>query len=241
MHTALLIASVVLAYLVKGLCGFGNTLVFSTMLGFAMDNAAISPLDLLVGAPSNLMQAWRYRRSIRWRACLPLAGLVLAGSLPGALLLRVGDARLIKVIFGLVVTGIAAEMFLRDRRGGAAKANPVVMAGLGLLSGVLCGLFGVGALLAAYVSRTTNDPDTFKANLGVVFSVESLFRLGMYIYLGLFTAETLRLSALLLPLMALSLLGGMALSSRLNARAARLAVVAVLMLSGLSLVIRNLL
>ena len=35
------------AYFVKGLCGFANTLVFTTILSFGAANASISPVDLL--------------------------------------------------------------------------------------------------------------------------------------------------------------------------------------------------
>lgn len=38
-----------IAYFVKGLCGFANTLVFTTILSFGASNASISPVDLLLG------------------------------------------------------------------------------------------------------------------------------------------------------------------------------------------------
>ena len=53
------------AYFVKGLCGFANTLVFTTMLSFGQESAAISPVELLLGYPGNLLLAWRERRAIR--------------------------------------------------------------------------------------------------------------------------------------------------------------------------------
>ena len=46
------------AYFVKGLCGFANTLVFTTILGFTMDNINISPLEVLLGYPTNVILAW---------------------------------------------------------------------------------------------------------------------------------------------------------------------------------------
>ena len=41
----------VCAFFIKGLCGFANTLVFTTILSFAADNACISPVELLLGYP----------------------------------------------------------------------------------------------------------------------------------------------------------------------------------------------
>ena len=48
---------------------------------------------------------------------------------------------------------------------------------LGILSGFLCGLYGIGALLGAYVSRVTDDSSSFKANICVVFFVENTVRM----------------------------------------------------------------
>ena len=43
------------AFFIKGLCGFANTLVFTTILGFGEANVNISPVELLLGFPSNLI------------------------------------------------------------------------------------------------------------------------------------------------------------------------------------------
>lgn len=58
MFTPAIILAVLAAYIVKGMCGFANTLVFGA--------------------------------------------LVILGSIPGAIVLRLGGARLIKIIFGSV-------------------------------------------------------------------------------------------------------------------------------------------
>ena len=93
----------VCAFFIKGLCGFANTLVFTTILSFAVDNAHISPVELLLGCPSNLILLWRERRFLRWKLCLPLAALLTAGSIPGTLFLKNADAGVIKAVFGMVI------------------------------------------------------------------------------------------------------------------------------------------
>ena len=61
------------AYFIKGLCGFVNALVFTSISSFGVSNADSSPSDLL-----------------------------LAGSIPGALLLKTVDIKTVKLIFGVV-------------------------------------------------------------------------------------------------------------------------------------------
>ena len=166
-----------LAYFVKGLCGFANTLIFSTLLSFVYDNVNISPVELIVGYPANLVIAWRERRSIDWKICLPVSLLVLLGNIPGVFLLKNADTSSIKSLFGLVIMAVGIEMLLRERRparaGKSSGGSRVTLAVIGLLSGLLCGLYGIGALLAAYMSRVTDDSSSFRGNLCAVFLTEN--------------------------------------------------------------------
>lgn len=50
-----MIAAIVIAYIVKGLCGFANTLVFTSILSFQRNNINISPVEVLAGYPSNVI------------------------------------------------------------------------------------------------------------------------------------------------------------------------------------------
>ena len=108
------IASAFAAYFVKGVCGFANTLVLTSILSFRAVNADISPIDLLLGYPSNLILAWRNRRSLDPKVWIPLSLLVLAGSIPGALLLKNAGTGTIRIVFGFVVIFLGAEMLLRE-------------------------------------------------------------------------------------------------------------------------------
>ena len=221
------------AYFVKGLCGFANTLVFTSILSFgSATNANISPVDLLVGYPTNVILTWKNRKKLNARVWLPLAALVLAGSVPGALLLKHVDARAIKVVFGAVIVLLGAEMLLRERQKGKLRSSKLLLVLIGVLAGVLCGLFGVGALLAAYVSRVTDDQNGFVA--------ENTFRIVLYSCLRLITPETLRTALLLLPFALLGLWLGMRSSARLNEKTAGRLVAVLLVLSGVSLIVKNL-
>lgn len=235
----LMYAAAVAAYFVKGLCGFANTLVFTSILSFGTDNVNISPVELLLGYPSNVIMAVRERRSIDWKVCLPLAALVLAGNIPGIMLLKTADARLIKCAFGVVIMLIGAEMLLRGRRKSAMKSNRIVLGAIGLLSGLLCGLYGVGALLAAYMSRVTDDSSAFRGNLCVVFIVENTFRIVMYSMVGIITLSTLKQALLLAPAMIAGLWAGMKCVSFLREDMVKRVVIIMLIVSGAALVISN--
>lgn len=228
--------SAVLAYFVKGMTGFANTLIFGTLLSFTSDNVNISPVELIVGYPANVVIAWRERKKIVWRSCLLVAGLVLLGNIPGVFLLKSAGAPQIKLLFGAVIAGLGVEMLLRERMGGKAKGSPALLAAIGVLSGLLCGLYGIGALLAAYMSRVIDDPAAFRGNLCVVFLIENTFRLILYTCTGILTRPLFTQALCLLPAMALGLFLGIKSARFLPERIVRRVIIVLLILSGLSLI-----
>ena len=258
------IVATLCAFFVKGLCGFANTLVFSSILSFGSSNLNITPVEVLLGFPTNLILAWRERKGIRWKLCIPLILLVLAGNIPGMLLLKTVDAGSLKIFFGFVIAGIGAEMLVREyqtasngqgarSRGTASNGRgtrgqepglpglPSSLPGrlpllfIGILSGVLSGMFGIGAMLAAYISRVTDDSHGFKANMCAIFIVENLFRIFLYLVSGILTPGVLWQAALLFPAMLAGLAAGIRSSSLLNERVVRKLVLVMLVVSGISL------
>lgn len=226
----------VCAYFVKGLCGFANTLVFSTILSFSTNNVNISPVELVLGLPSNIMISYKERKSVQWKVCLPLSGLVLLGDIPGILLLKNTNTQVIKGIFGFVIIAIGVEMLLREYIG-KTKKSQLLLITIGILSGILCGLYGIGALLAAYMGRVTDNSSSFKGNLCIVFLIDNLFRLVMYGVTSIITLATLKQSVILFPFMALGLFLGMKGSSFLDEKKIKKLVIIMLILSGVSLIV----
>lgn len=235
------VLAVLCAFLIKGLCGFGNTMVFNMILSFQNSNASITPLELLVGYPSNMVIAWRERKSVSARIVIPLTMVVIAGSVPGMLFLKNGDIGIIKVIFGVAVAFLGMEMLLRNTQEKKSKSSTLRLTVVGLLSGILSGLFGIGSLLAAYVNRTTESTSEFKGNLCAVFLFENTFRLFFYIAMEMLTWQTVKYAVSLLPVMLIGLFTGIGLGKVLNEKTVEKVVIAVLIVSGIALVLDNIL
>lgn len=227
------------AYFIKGLCGFANTLIFTSIMSFGVPNANISPIDLLMGYPANLILTWKNRKSLDRKVWIPLAALVLAGSIPGAILLKNVDAKAIKLVFGVVVAALGAEMFLREYSKTRVRSSRLILGVIGITAGMLCGLFGVGALLAAYVSRVTENGSSFKANISAVFIVDNTFRIFLYCGLGLLTWSTAKSALFLFPFAILGLFAGMKCSNHLDEKVVRKITSVLLVLSGISLILKN--
>ena len=233
------IIATVVAYFIKGLCGFANTLVFTTILSFGTPNVNISPIDLLIGYPTNLILTWENRKKLDSKFYLPLIALVIIGSIPGVFMLKNVNTSIIKLIFGVVVIVLGLEMLLREYSKDSGKSSRILLAIIGVASGVLCGLFGVGALLAAYVSRVTDDSQSFKANISAVFIVDNTFRIILYSTLHILTLDTRKRGLILIPFVLIGLIAGMKCSSIMNKNLAKKVTAVLLVISGISLVVKN--
>lgn len=235
----LMYIAVCLAYVVKGLTGFANTLVLTAIMSFERSGRDITPTDLLLSFPANVWMMLQQRRSIAWKKALPVCLMLLAGCIPGTLLLKGASPAALKVVFGVLLIGLGLERLLRPQGGGSGKGSALLQGAVALLSGITAGLFGVGALLAAYMSRTAKDPGEYRANLGFVFVAENVFRLGLYTVTGLITLPVLAEALKLLPCMLAGFLAGSALSRRLDPEKLARVIMVMLMISGAALILQN--
>ena len=234
------------AYFIKGLCGFANTLVFTSILSFGAANANISPVELLIGYPTNFILTWKNRKSLDYKVYLPLAALVLAGCIPGGFASEKCRCKQYQGDIWQCGSALwAGNAFSGQEKG---RGNPLsqssprsrlTFGAVGLLAGVLCGLFGVGALLAVYVDRVTDSGSEFKANISAVFIADNTFRIILYSALHLLTFDTLKSALMLIPIAILGLFAGMKSSSLLKEKTVRRMMAVLLILSGVSLTLQN--
>ena len=230
--------SAFLAYFVKGLCGFANTLVFSSILSFWQDNIYITPIDLPLSLISNLLLVFHDHKALSVKIWGSGAFFMILGIIPGTFFLKAGDPALIKIILGFLTMGLALQCFLRKirRRAGSALSHALIA----ILAGFISGLLGIGALISIYMARVTNSLEAFRGNLSLLFIMTNLFRFAIYIRTGILTAETFNISLTLVPFMLAGLLGGTMLSSRLGGTLVRRVIIFFLLLSGVALVVTNL-
>lgn len=232
----LLALTVVLAYYVKGVCGFGNTLVFTSIAGLRTDISQLTPLDLLVGFVPNALIVWRDRKNACFRIWGPLALMVLAGDIPGALLLKYGDAHILKIGFGVLVILLALDMLLQREKKPIGKVPSIL---LGIVAGLVCGMYGVGALAAAYVSRATDSNESYRGSLCIVFTLDNLFRIALYFATGILNLEIAAWALQLLPMMLIGLTAGIWTVKKVSPDWIRRAVILALIVSGAALIINN--
>lgn len=228
-----------LAFFVKGLCGFANTMIFTSVLSFGMNNVNIAPVELLIGSPGNMIVAWKERRYIDWKLVLPLTALVLLGDIPGVFLLKSANAQAIKVLLGGVIILLGLSM-LRPQTAVRKRPSWPVIALVSVISGLLCGLYGIGALVAVLCAHITDNSHASKGTMNVILLGDNLFRVIVYAATGILTGPVIKQALLLMPVMVAGLLLGIRCIAKVNERTARFIIILALILSGAALIITNL-
>lgn len=132
----------------------------------------------MISHPANLIMAWKNRKRIDWKLCTALTALVILGNIPGVFLLKIAGANIIKVILGFVIIYLSVEMYLNENRKTKKKSSKLSFGIAGFLTGLVAGIYGVGALLGVYVNKITNDTTEFKANASVIYFVSGFFSSG---------------------------------------------------------------
>lgn len=224
--------SIAVSFIIKGLVGFGDPLLYTPLLSLYLPNSTITPGLLPVSLVLNARVVWKNRSHFNASLVLPIAAFVMLGIIPGTLLLRYGSPSALKLLLGLVIIAMGAEML--TRKPGTGTPSALLRSVMSFLSGVTAGLFGIDLLFLAYLERVTQRREEFRGNVCFVFIFEGVFRTILYVWNGMFNRESLLLSAIALPASLLGMWIGALLDRRVSDRLSHRFIIYVFILGGVS-------
>lgn len=228
-----------IAFLIKGLVGFGNPLISQPLLAMQLDNAIITPGNALMDTPVNGYIAWKNRKNLNFRSILPILIAVVLGIIPGAIILKFGAPWVLKILLGILILIIGIEMATRGTRP-LRKENQVVKLLVAFISGVCSGLFGINMLIIAYIERTAKDHSEFKGSLCLLFVFDNVIRMISYIVIGTVGREAIMLFLVSVPAAALGIIVSNIIEPYLPQKALKKSVIAMFLLSGMSIIVKAL-
>ncbi len=169
------------------------------------------------------------------RALVPAA---LVGIVVGSLAFGLLSDRAVKGTVGVIAVAFALDRYLRQHRPSSVPTAPRWGAWIwGATSGFTSTLAHAGGPpLLVYLLNRGLPRDTFVATTVVFFTVINASKLPFYLGLGLFTRDTLIISATFAPLVPLGVWIGLRLLNRIPERPFYAFATAMLGLSGLKLI-----
>lgn len=227
----------IVAQAVYVLFGFGAGLVAVGALAMVLPRLGDAVVLLLfVNLPVELLIVARSWREIAWRGVGLLCLGIGVGIPAGTALLRLGDPLLVLGVLGAFLIAVGVT-FLLLREGLTVRwpawSTPLV----GLISGVLSGLFGTGGPpLVLYYRLAGANKRAFRSNLMAIFLVITLVRLPAYGIAGLLSAERLGGALLVMPAVVMGAYFGQRIHLDLSERGfARLVSLALVIIGALLL------
>lgn len=232
------IAVLTLAYFVRGVAGFGSGLIAIPLLALVLPLTLVVPLVVFLDYVASASHGLKDRVEIQWRQIMPLLPFTALGVLGGLYLFKTVDSMLLANALGVFVILYALyTLFVKD---GGNGASPLWAVPAGSLGGMVGTLFGTGGPFYVVYLKHRGLPKTqFRATFATIFLMDGAGRLTGYLAGGYFEREWLVLAALSLPVMALGLYFGGHIHTTISQRAFQVAISLLLMVSGVSLLLRS--
>jgi uncharacterized membrane protein YfcA len=230
---ALCMLIVCIAGLVQGTTGFGSALVMVPFLSLIFLPREVVPITLVLGTVINLGILVQEYKQVQLRLVTPMI-LASAVAIPlGTLMILIISADAIRMMIGIVIVPFAIILFFGWRlkvRNEAAASIPA-----GFLSGLLNGSVTMsGPPLVLFLQNQGFEKASFRANIAALFMANNLVTFVTFYLAGLFTVDSMKLSALFLPAVLVGLGGGILLARRMTEGRFKKVALLLLIAAGLS-------
>ena len=241
LHMLWIAAAIFGAYVVRGMSGFGAGLVAAPLLAMVLPVHVVIPTTGLLVFVLFIFLTIRDRRSVIWREFKLLVLPTLAGVVAGLVLFRSLDNDLLLILLGSFLVLYAMYMFavhalgLPQFRCSERWAWP-----LGFAGAFIDTLFGGGGgtLVVIYMHARGIGKMEFRATVAMLWFIEMIARIGGYGIAGYYTRDVLLLVAALLPITWAGTWVGERLGNRITPDTFSRILAALLMLSGISLLLK---
>lgn len=230
-------AILVVAYVVRGITGFGSGLIAIPLLALMLPLNVVVPMIGLLDYLASLAHGLQHRKAILWREILPLLPFTLIGVLTALYLFKAVDAELLsRYLGGFVLLYALYSLLGRNPHGNASRRWAVMGGGLGGLVGTL---FGTGGpFYVIYFQLRGLGKTAFRATVATIFLLDGASRIIGYTATGMYTSDTLWLVLAGLPVMAVAMYIGEHIHTNISPENFRRAIGVVLIGSGLALLLR---
>lgn len=224
------------AYVVRGIAGFGSGLISVPLLALFFPLQIVVPVIVLLDYVGSASQGLRNRKLIAWREQLPLVPFTLIGvGLGLSLLQSLNSATLAQALaLFIIVYAVYQLLPLPELRGSRLFAVPA-----GALGGLIGTVFGAGGpFYIIYLGLRGLDKSALRATFAANFLIDGGIRLGGYTAFGFFDRAALIYIAAALPIVVIALFLGGRVHSSLSPVVFTRLISVLLLVSGVALLVK---
>jgi uncharacterized protein len=235
---AIVLPTLVVAYIIFGIAGFGTALVAAPVLAHTMPIASVVPLLALLDFGAAALNGFKLSDKIAKAELVWLAPLMIAGSIVGVTLLIWLPATLMMFLLGVFAAGYGIHSLFAPPP--ERKIGKEWVGVFGPLGGIFSAMFGSGGFVyAIYLSRRLDDKDAIRATQSTLIGMSTLTRVLLFLGVGIYSDFSLLLLAVAsIPAMGIGIYAAQWFTARLS-REQFLRIVYVLLIgTGTTLIVR---
>ena len=230
------IAVVSVAYLVRGIAGFGSALIAVPLLALMFPITVVVPLVVFLDFLGSLGQGVKNRSAIAWRELLPIFPFSFLGVIVALYLFQTVESTALAKGLGLFVLAFAIYQLLPlpEMRGSRWFAAPA-----GVFGGLLGTLFGTGGpFYVIYLTLRGLDKTAFRPSFATNFLIEGVVRLSGYVIAGFLSPDWIQAFLITVPAATVALFLGGRIHTRISQQSFKRIISVLLVCSGSALLFR---
>lgn len=231
---------IIVSYAIRGSAGFGGVTV--PLLAWVMSLKTVVPMVTFLGILSSAVILRTEYKHIVWRDLWRVMPWCALGAAAGLYFFKVLDARTLATALGVFVTAYGLySLWASDRPTLKVKLPMIAIAPTaGATAGFVGTIFGsmAGMFFAIYLDLLKHGKNEFRATVAGILLGLGCFRGAGYVSVGAFDREVMIACAVALPMMALGVFIGNHVHANLAPLAFKRLVAAILIASGLPLLLR---
>jgi uncharacterized protein len=225
------LAVVGIAYVVRGIAGFGSGLIATPLLLLFLPLTVAVPLVVILDYAASAMQGIRDRRAIDWREIVRVLPTAVVGVVVAFWLFRLVDSQWLVKTLAVFLIGVAIYQLRSD--GSGRRVSSLWALPAGAFGGLVGTLFGTGGpFYVAYLHGRQLDKIAFRATFSTIFLLDGAGRIISYALAGFLNERFFGVLVWLAPMMALGIFVGRRLHADIGAVTFRRGISVLLLLSG---------
>ena len=198
----------IIAFIVRGITGFGSALIAIPLLALMLPISIVVPLVGALDYISSLTHVLKLRKEIGWKQIVLILPFTLLGILLALYLFNTIDAQLLTKFLGGFIFSYALYTLLPIKPHTHSSYLWAIPGGI--FGGLISALFGTGGpFYVIYFQLQGLGKTAFRASIATLLFLDGSVRIIAYSYNGFYTVNTLILIGISLPVITLAMtIGG---------------------------------
>lgn len=231
-------STLLLAYLVFGMAGFGSALIATPVLAMYLPLNMIVPILALIDLTAALINLIKDGKKADYQEIKWIIPLMVVGSLIGAAILLKARPDILVLLLGIFIIFYVLNSFFSRKKN--TQFSKVLVVPFSLIGGIFSALFGSGGFIyAMYLSSRITDKQSFRITQMTLIGFSTLTRVIIFLVMGVYLNIDILLMALAFsPAMLIGIFIGRHITLKISRESFLKIINIIILISGIMLLYR---